>query len=234
MDTVSEFWNTKNQHVDLADPASYVDVSTALQRIEASDRRDWTITPTDEAVCALSRDVDLRDKTLTFVQEGTGNRPVIRFTSNAEGNAGRLHAVGGGRHEFHGVDIAVYNPRGVLDPHRRGLISVVEGGAFELVMSGCSVSLVDTEHASSQEFSLLQSLRTAAVVDAVFSDVTIKNGYSLLVDGTKHGSVVSCKAVRTRAPRELLARGTNGWRGEETVVLHSTRQSAEDRDNQPK
>ena len=73
-----------------------------------------------------------------------------------------------------------------------------------------------------------KSLRAAAVVDAVFSDVTIKNGYSLLVDGTKHGSVVSCRAVQTTAPRELLDRGTNGWLGENTMVLHSTIQAAGD------
>jgi len=104
---------------------------------------------------------------------------------------------------------------------RRGLIAV-EGGAFELTMSGCTVSLVDTEHAPKQAFSLLQTSRAAAVVDAVLSNVTIKSGYSLLIDGTKHGSVVSCKTVRTTAPRELLERGTNGWLGENTKVLHST------------
>ena len=211
----------------IADTTSYVDLSTALQRIGASDRRDWTITVKDGAVCTLSRDFELQNKVLRFVQEGIGDRPVIRITPDADGNAGRLHAVGGGRYEFDRVDIAVYNPRGVLDPHRRGLIAV-EGGAFELAMSTCSVSLVDTEHASAQEFSLLQSPRAPAVVDAVFSDVTIKNGHSLLVDGTKHGSVVSCRAVQTTAPRELLDRGTNGWLGENTVVLHSTIQAVGD------
>lgn len=204
----------------LADTTAYVDLATALERVQASDQRDWTVTLEDGAVCDLARVFNLTDRRITFRQEGAGDRPVIRFVPGEDGRATLMQFGGNGACALEGVDLAVHNPGDALDTHRRGLMGL-NGGAFRLTLLRSHVSLVDEAHAPDREFALLQSLQTPVIIDATFSDVRILNGHAVFVEGAQEGSVVSCRAVNTTAPPGLLARGENGWVGEGTVVLHS-------------
>jgi len=221
----------EDQAVDnmrLADTVSYIELDTALSRIAASSRQNWTITIKDGAICTLSHDVYLQNKIITFIQEGSGDHPMIRILPDADGHAGRLYAVNGGYYTFNGINIAVHNPQKKLNSSHRGLIAI-EGGEFKLSMSNSSLSLVDTANAPRLEFSLLQNVKSGSVIEAIFSKVTIHNGYSIFEDGENTSSVISCRAVETIAPDTLLRRGVNGWGGENTTVLHSNIQKTPQR-----
>jgi hypothetical protein len=204
----------------IADTTARVDLATALERVRVSDQTDWTISIAAGATCSIPRRVNLGDRTVRFVAEGGGERPVVRLTPGSDGRAAVLEFEGGGSCSFAGVDLAVHNPDGVAASDQRGLI-VAGGGQFGLALSESTVSLVDADNAPGQAFSLLQSARSPAVIDALFTDVRIESGHSLFVEGADRGSVITCRSVNTTAPSALLDRGQNGWIGDETVVLHS-------------
>ncbi|MFW5868897.1 MAG: hypothetical protein ACOCX2_13825, partial [Armatimonadota bacterium] len=192
----------------LADTTARVDLATALARIEASDRRDWTVSIESGATCEVTGRVAMGDKRITFIGEGRDARPVVRFASGPAGETPLEFAAGGCT--FRGVDLAVSDGGG--DAERSAIVGI-RGGSFDLDLSDCSVSLEDR--------SLLTSVGAPAVIDAVLSGVEIRSGRSVFVEGTEAGSVISCMASDTTAPASLLERGVNGWEGQHTQVIHS-------------
>ncbi len=190
----------------LADTTTRVDLTTALERIEASDRRDWTVSIADGATCDVTGRFAMGDRNVTFVGEEGDARPVIRFAPGLAGET-PLEFAGGGC-AFRGVDIAV------SDGAEAGESAIVGvRGDFDLGLADCSVALADS--------SLLTTVESPAVIDAVLSGVEIRSGRSIFVASADGGSVISCMAADTTAPATLLARGVNGWQGEHTEVLHS-------------
>lgn len=163
----------------LADSVSYVDLATALERIAASDRRDWEITVKDGAVCTLSKPVELADKELTLKSESDdGERPSLVFHADTAGRAGLLRFRDGGELQSKGIDWAVTNPDGVLDPSYRGLITV-RGGRFDLQLTDADISLADRDKAPEQKFSLIMNRELPSVVEATMAKVEIDSGQAL-------------------------------------------------------
>jgi hypothetical protein len=204
----------------IADTTARVDLTTALQRIEVSDQREWTVSIAPGAVCTLPGNHDLGGHEVRFVAED-GERPAIRFPPKDA--AAPLTFAGGGACEFAGVDLAAQSPDGATAGTEPALLAV-DGGSFDLAISDCSVSLTD----EASNCSLLKSVGAPAVIDAEFAGVKIVGGHALFVEGPEGGSVIDCRAVSTTASGPVLERGVNGWLGERTRVLHSNIQPRAD------
>lgn len=183
----------------LADTTHHVDMSTALRRIADSDRRDWTIELKEGAACTLSEPVRLENKSLTLIRKGDGERPVVRFQAGNGGRADLLRFRHGGALKSIGVDFAVINPRGKLDPRNRGLISA-EGGAMEMRFTDADISLVDRENAPDLGFSLLQDTGQSAIVRAALTNVVFDGGHTLFEKDEALDSSLSYSAVDTVLP----------------------------------
>jgi hypothetical protein len=208
-DDVEEIDNSR-----IADTTARVDLATALERIQASDHREWAISMAPGAVCSIPRPVLLSDRTVRFVGEDGGDRPTIRVAA-PEGDEGLpLTFAGRSKCSFTGLDIDVRGGDGAA--------FAVDGGRLDLEMTGCEVTM--TPDAAS---SLLTS-RESTIIDATFSDVRIIGGQAVFVEGAGAASVVTCRAVNTIAPQRMLDRGVNGWVGEATTVIHSNIQAGRD------
>jgi len=186
----------------LADTTHAVDLSTALQRIAASNHQRWTIELTEGARATLSSRFHLGGKRITFVGSGADPQPTIRVLPDDQGRLEYLRFANGGGVTLNGVTMRIAQQPVGLDPEHRAVIAI-EGGRFRFAANDARLDLGGETNTAA---TLLRTRQASAIINVNLNQVRVEGGHALLEEDADLASVVDCRAVETTAPRALLQR----------------------------
>jgi hypothetical protein len=194
----------------IAYDTTYTNLDEALRRIANSPIRDWKIVVKDGDVVENTTVKTIQDKYITFVKEGAGSNPTVRFkVISSEIQYWKL--IGNVSLKFDGVNLDYTGATAPSNPNEASGLFIFQGQTcnLDLEFNGSTIAL------QTDFYVLQQGFQSASNIRSAFRGCTVTGSVNARIMGGAFGNDAYSNVVNvqntTTTPASVIAFGTNGW-----------------------
>lgn len=202
---------------NIAYDSTYTTLNEAMRRIVASPLRDWKVIVKDGDVVENTQILELIDKNITFVKEGSGAACALIFNATA-GIIKRWDLLGNVTLRFDKVDIGYTDGTSTADQYIASGLFFKQGDASNVSIgfNDCTIALQTSYAVFQQGFNsstnVMSSFNTCVITGSstakIMSSASANSAYTNVINAA-YGNTV---------PASVKAFGTNGWQNANVIA----------------
>lgn len=194
----------------IAYDTTYTNLDQALTRIENSPIQDWKIIVKDGDVVENTTLKLIQDKRITFVKEGGGSNPTVRFQVVA-GGIQYWKLIGNVSLKFDGINLDYTTATTPSNVYEAAGLFVFQGQTCNLDLEfNASTIALQTDF-----YLIQQGFQSASNIRSAFRGCTVTGSSNAKIMGAANSNDARTNVINaqntTTTPASVIAFGTNGW-----------------------